>query len=68
MSGDNSGDSGASYSTGLYNLNTGVLTPARKYAVRVRLQEDRVLNIKKKFFCDRTTEKTVYLTVENFVF
>jgi len=37
--------------------------PPRKYAVRVRLQEDRVLNVKQKFFCDRTTEKTVHLQV-----
>jgi hypothetical protein len=49
--------------SGFYNLNNGTLMPPRKYAVRVRLQEDRVLNVKKKFFCDRTTEKTVHLQV-----
>lgn len=60
---ETNGDSGAIYSGGFYNLNNGTLMPMRKYAVRVRLYEDRILNIKKKFFCDRTTEKTVFMTV-----
>ena len=32
-------------------------------AVRPVLFEDRVLGVEQKFFCDRTTEKTVTLTV-----
>ena len=34
-----------------------------KRAVRPLLSEDRVLAVEQKFFCDRTTEKTVTLTV-----
>ena len=35
----------------------------RKHAVRVVIQEDRVLPVKYQWFCDRTTEKTVSLSV-----
>ena len=34
-----------------------------KRAVRPLLMEDRVLAVEQKFFCDRTTEKTITLTV-----
>lgn len=36
---------------------------AGQIAVRAVLAQDRILNIEKKFFCDRTTEKTVMLDV-----
>ena len=35
------------------------------FPLRVRLQEDRIMGIEKRFFCDRTTEKTVHLEVSN---
>ena len=38
-------------------------TTEEKRAVRPVLFEDRVLAVEQKFFCDRTTEKTVKLTV-----
>ena len=34
-----------------------------KRAIRPLLYEDRILAVEQKFFCDRTTEKTVTLTV-----
>ena len=34
-----------------------------KRAVRPVLFEDRILGVEQKFFCDRTTEKTITLTV-----
>ena len=34
-------------------------------AVRPVLFEDRILAVEQKFFCDRTTEKTVTLTVKD---
>ena len=37
-----------------------------KRAVRPVLFEDRVLGVEQKFFCDRTTEKTVTLTVRSY--
>ena len=60
---ESKGDSGATYASGFYNVGNGTLLPPRKYAVRVRLQEDRVMHVKQKFFCDKTTEKTVHLQV-----
>ena len=36
-----------------------------KRAIRPVLREDRVLAVEQKFFCDRTTEKTVTLTVRD---
>ena len=35
------------------------------FPLRVRLQEDRIMGIEKRFFCDRTTEKTVHLEVSD---
>ena len=35
----------------------------KMFPIRLRLQEDRIIKIEKKFFCDRTTEKTVNFTV-----
>jgi hypothetical protein len=55
------GDLGATFAGTAYTPVTG--PNDRKYAVRVRLQEDRILNVQKKFFCERTTEKTITLTV-----
>ena len=37
-----------------------------KRAVRPLIYEDRILAIEQKFFCDRTTEKTVILTVQDY--
>ena len=34
-------------------------------AIRVKIYEDRVIQVEKKFFCDRTTEKTVRLWVSS---
>ena len=34
-----------------------------KRAVRPVLFEDRIIGVEQKFFCDRTTEKTITLTV-----
>ena len=34
-----------------------------KRAIRPLVVEDRILAVEQKFFCDRTTEKTVTLTV-----
>ena len=34
-----------------------------KRAIRPLIVEDRILAVEQKFFCDRTTEKTVTLTV-----
>ncbi len=48
--------------TDTYVIESGPTT-GRQHAVSVRVQEDRVLGIEKKFFCDRTTEKTVHLYV-----
>ena len=36
-----------------------------KRAIRPVLREDRILAIEQKFFCDRTTEKTVTLTARD---
>ena len=36
-----------------------------KRAIRPVLFEDRVLAVEQKFFCDRTTEKTIVLTVKD---
>ena len=36
-----------------------------RFPLRVRLQEDRILQVEKKFFCDRTTEKTVTILLED---
>ena len=35
-----------------------------KRAIRPILYEDRILAVEQKFFCDRTTEKTITLKVE----
>ena len=35
------------------------------FPLRVRLQEDRIITIQKKFFCDRTTEKTLTLILKD---
>ena len=40
-----------------------VQTTTKMFPVRLRLQEDRILKVEKKFFCDRTTEKTINFTV-----
>ena len=37
-----------------------------KRAIRPLLYEDRVLPVEQKFFCDRTTEKTIILTVTDY--
>ena len=37
------------------------------FPLRVRLQEDRIMGLEKRFFCDRTTEKTVTLRVRGFL-
>ena len=37
------------------------LQDSYKRAIRPVLREDRILAIEQKFFCDRTTEKTVTL-------
>ena len=34
-----------------------------KRAIRPVVLEDRILAVEQKFFCDRTTEKTVTLTI-----
>ena len=36
-----------------------------KRAIRPLLFEDRILAVEQKFFCDRTTEKTIVLTVKD---
>lgn len=36
-----------------------------RFPLRVRLQEDRIFDVEKKFFCDRTTEKTVTILLED---
>lgn len=33
------------------------------FPLRVRLIEDRIMTVEKKYFCDRTTEKTVTVVV-----
>ena len=38
-------------------------TPKRQHMLRAILVEDRIIPLKKRFFCDRTTEKTVTLTI-----
>ena len=41
-------------------------SPRRKHAVRVLIQEDRVIPVKYQWFCDGTFEKTVSLAVRIF--
>lgn len=44
-----------------YEVTTQKTT--KMFPIRLRLQEDRIMKIEKKFFCDRKTEKTINLTV-----
>lgn len=56
------------YFSGFYTKENKMLTGdqrAVRRAVRPVLFEDRVLAVEQKFFCDRTTEKTVTLTVKD---
>ena len=46
---------------GTFYTVTGMTDERR--AIRPLLFEDRILAVEQKFFCDRTTEKTVKLTV-----
>ena len=53
---------------GFYTMQRGSQTTDEKYvrrAIRPLLFEDRILAVEQKFFCDRTTEKTVTLTVKD---
>ncbi len=55
----------------MYNTTNATATfgasavKAGQLAVRPYLAQDRILYLEKKFFCDRTTEKTVWLTVRD---
>ena len=48
------------FDTDLYTVSSET---NKLFPLRVRLQEDRIMRVEKKFFCDRTTEKTLTLTV-----
>ncbi len=48
------------FDTDTYSVNSEVV-PNKMFPLRVALFEDRIMTVEKKFFCDRTTEKTVYL-------
>ena len=54
-------DASGTYKTISTEPITGL--PTRKHAVRVVIQEDRLMPVKYQWFCDRTTEKTVSLSV-----
>ena len=50
-----------------YDADKGYIVETQKttkmFPIRLRLQEDRIMKIEKKFFCDKKTEKTINLTV-----
>ena len=48
------------------NKYTVQMYTEQKRAIRPILYEDRILAVEQKFFCDRTTEKTVNLSVSIF--
>ena len=66
------GDIETTYDTDLYTapatdpfIGSSGNADQRLHAVRVVIQEDRYILGKHQWFCDRTTEKTVSLSVSN---
>ena len=55
-------DQEATFASDTYTV-TGPGSPNRQHMVRAVLIEDRLMPLQYEFFCDRTTEKTVTLTV-----
>ena len=53
----------AQYNTTAQGGYVAMTYTEEKRAIRPVMIEDRILAVEQKFFCDRTTEKTVTLTV-----
>ena len=56
-------DLAAQYNTTTPGGYVAMMYTEEKRAIRPVMIEDRILAVEQKFFCDRTTEKTVTLTV-----
>ena len=56
-------DLAAQYNTTAPGGYVAMTYTEEKRAIRPVMIEDRILAVEQKFFCDRTTEKTVTLTI-----
>ena len=61
---DRTYDTSNSTQHGIFTTNAG-LNLKGSIALRAFLAQDRILYLEKKFFCDKATEKTVYLMVKD---